>query len=62
MKALWVEGGTKEESYLFQLLQNMIIDAALLEINSGTLDDICDDLLINISDLCIRHFAGVEVG
>jgi hypothetical protein len=46
---------TNGESYPFQFLQDLFIDAALLEINSGALDDICDDLLVDISHLSVRH-------
>ena len=38
-----------------QLLQDMLIDASLLEIDSRALDNICDDLLIDLTDLRVRH-------
>jgi hypothetical protein len=33
----------------------MLIDASLFEIDSGALDNICDDLLIDLTDLRVRH-------
>jgi hypothetical protein len=33
----------------------MFIDAAFLEINSRALDNVCDDLLVHVSDLRVRH-------
>ena len=38
-----------------QLLQDMLINASFLEIDSGALDNICDDLLIDLTDLRVRH-------
>jgi hypothetical protein len=43
--------GRKKSSYLSQFFQNMFFDAAFLEIDPGTLNNICDDLGIDISDL-----------
>jgi hypothetical protein len=39
--------------YLSQFLQNRLIYSALFEIDSGAVDNICDDLLVNISDLSV---------
>lgn len=35
----------------------MFINAALLEIHSRALNDICDDLLVHVSDLRVRHLS-----
>ena len=50
-----------EVSYLSQLLQHMFIDATLFKIDSRALDDICDDLLIDVSDLVVRHLDGFDL-
>ena len=54
---IWTRG-----SYPFQLLENSFIDTAFLEIDSGTLDDICDDLLVDVAHLGIRHLDGRGFG
>ena len=37
----------------------MFIDAALLEVNSGALDDISNNLLVDIADLSVGHLGNV---
>lgn len=37
----------------------MFINPSFLEINSGTFDDICNDLLIDTSDLRVRHVCDI---
>lgn len=34
----------------------MFVDAALLKVHSRALNYIRDDLLVYVSDLCVRHF------
>ena len=40
----------------------MFINAAFLEIDSGALDNICDDLRVDVSDLSVRHLDGIACG
>lgn len=54
------EGSKKMMPYPSQLVQDLFIHAAFLEINSGAFDNIGDDLRIGTSDLCIRHPDGVD--
>ena len=49
-------------AYQSQLLQHSLFDASLFEVDSRALNDICDDLLVDISDLCIRHLDGCLCG
>lgn len=37
----------------------MLIDTTFLEIDSRALDNICNDLLIDVSDLSVRHVVGL---
>lgn len=55
------EGGTTRP-YRSQLLQHLFIDAALFEVYSRALNDICDDLLVHVSDLCVRHLGVLSRG
>ena len=50
----------KVEAYPSQLIKNMFVNAAFLEIDSRALDDICDDLRIDIADLSVRHLDGIS--
>ncbi len=52
-----VDGKETHHTYHSQLLQHMFIHATLFEINARALDHIIDDLLVYVSDLCIRHLA-----
>jgi hypothetical protein len=40
----------------------MFIDTALFEIDSGTLDDIRDNLLVDVSNLGVRHLVALDSG
>ena len=42
-------------AYQSQLLQHSLFDASLFEVDTRALNDICDDLLVDVSDMCIRH-------
>jgi hypothetical protein len=50
------------QAYQSQLLQHSLVDASLFEVDSRALNDICDDLLVDVSDLCIRHLDGCLCG
>ena len=43
------------ETYLSQFLQYNFIDSTLLEVNSRAIDYVCNNLLVDISDLSVRH-------
>lgn len=56
----WMGWKGKVEAYPSQLIKNMFINAAFLEIDSRTLDNICDDLRIDIANLSVRHLDGIS--
>lgn len=41
--------------YHSQHLKNRLIDTALLEVNSGGIDDFSDNVRVYGSNLCVRH-------
>ena len=45
----------EKQAYQSQLLQHSLFDASLFEVDTRALNDICDDLLVDVSDMCIRH-------
>jgi hypothetical protein len=49
----------KMQPYLAQLVQDMVFHAPLFKINPRRLDDILDDLLVHVADLCVRHDRGL---
>lgn len=49
----------KVEAYPSQLIKNVFVNAAFLEIDSRALDDICDDLRVDTADLSVRHLDGI---
>lgn len=46
-------------TYQSQLLQDMVVDAGFFEVDPRAVDHVCDDLRVDVSDLCVRHLGYV---
>ena len=46
-------------SYHSQLIENRLLDAILLKVDARATDDLVDDILVAITDRCIRHGASL---
>lgn len=57
IKRWWKLKG-RNQAYSSQIVQDTFFDTSLFEIDSGAIDHIGDDLLINLPDLSIRHLDG----
>jgi len=48
----------KSKTHPGKLVKDALVNAALFEVDSGGIDDISNDLLVDVADIWVRHLGG----